>query len=66
MLLVNADMERQDFRNDNGGKDVGLDISAKTTVLRITNNSKLMNIATQLKIRCNGNLVEPLNMAAEW
>ena len=59
-------MERQAFRNDVSGKDVSLDISAKTIVLRVTNNCKLINITAQLKIRCDGNLVEPLNVVADW
>ena len=59
-------MERQALSNDDSGKDVGLDISAKMIVMRVTNNCKLINITTQLKIRCDGNLVGPLNVEAEW
>ena len=59
-------MQRQTLRNDDSGKNVCLDISAKTIVLRVTSNRKLVNITTKLKIGSNGNLVEPFNVVAEW
>ena len=58
-------MQKQTLRNDDNGKNVCLDISAKDNILGVANNRKLVNITMKLKIGSNGNLVEPFDVAAE-
>ena len=58
-------MQKQTLRNDENGKNVCLDISAKDSVLGVANNIELVNITTKRKIGSYVNLIESFNVAAE-